>query len=65
MLSQQHNEEETRGEGLNCQTWQCKHHVTAKLGVWLNSLLDVCALITHYTHGICIKLGTKWIDMFF
>jgi hypothetical protein len=51
VLSQQHDEERGRDAVRKCQTWQCKSHATPKLGLWLNSLLDVRALIAHSTQG--------------
>jgi hypothetical protein len=54
----------TRGENLNCQIWQCKRHATAKSGLWLNTLLDVLALITHSTQDLCTLCYFLSIDIY-
>jgi hypothetical protein len=43
----------TRDEVQKCQIWQCKCHATPKSGLWLNTLLDVRALIIHSTQEFC------------
>ena len=52
VLSRQHNEGGGQETAVwKCRIWQCKRHATPKSGLWLNSLLDVRALITHPTQG--------------
>ena len=55
----------TRDEVWNYQIWQCKRHATPKSGLWLNSLLDVPALITHPTHGFGSFCSIGSIDICF
>ena len=55
----------TRGEVWKCQIWQCNSHATPKSGLWLNSLLDVPALITHPTHGFGSFCSIGSIDICF
>jgi hypothetical protein len=54
----------TRGEVWKCQIWQCKRHATPKSGLWLNSLLDVRALITYSTQVFFLWCYLKSIDTY-
>jgi len=52
-----------RGEVWKCQIRQCKSHATPKSGLWLNTFLDVRALIMHSTRGFCTLLHLGSIDI--
>jgi hypothetical protein len=54
----------TRDEVWNCQIWQCKRHATPKSGLWLNTLLNVCALIMHSTQGFCSLCHLLSVDIY-
>jgi hypothetical protein len=59
-------EEDTlRHEGSALPSLAVKSHTTPKSGLWLNTLLDVCALIIHSTQGFHTLWSSMLIDICF